>query len=243
MKVLLIYHQPNLLLSLYRTLRRDYEIECATSPDQATKKLHQQPVNLIIIDLDGAAQTIDYGVLRSIAPQTPLIFLATNAPLERKIAALDSGAHDFLEKPLPAEELLARLRTVLRQTDSNINSHKRLVIGDLVLDTAKHVAIRNGIPIMLRLKEFALLECLMRNAGTIVSSAVLATQAWEHEQDALVSNLHVHINHLRKKIDHPFETALIRTVHGLGYMLEIPIPPHQEPEATLVTSSRQISIL
>jgi DNA-binding response OmpR family regulator len=230
MKLLLINHQPDIVLGLYRALRRDYAIECVATGQSALAKLRQNNYDVIILDLD-----IDdmpglnvCEQIRSLGIDTPILILASSTDTNSKVTLLDSGANDYLTKPFQRAELEARLRVMTRRRIQNQLYHSRLVVGDLVLDTGKLLASRSGLPIMLRRKEFALLECLMRNAGSVVTSTILSSQAWEEDEETMANTLHVHIKHLRDKIDKPYRSALIRTVHGLGYKIEVPIVSMQK---------------
>ncbi len=231
-RLLLVENEPDIVLGLYRTLNRVYRIECASTGRSALAKLAHNPYDVVIL-AQNLPDTTGLKVcehIRSHGGNVPILAIGEQMDTSTKVLFLDSGADDFVGKPFDHTELAARLRAILRKKPSHLQTHhNRLVVGDLVLDTARHLATRAGVPIVLRRKEFRLLECLMRNAGKVVSGTILAAQAWENEQEELTNTLHVHIKHLRDKIDRPFQTALIRTVHGFGYKLELSALPQDDP--------------
>jgi two-component system OmpR family response regulator len=103
-----------------------------------------------------------------------------------------------------------------------LNGHKLIIVGELTLDCERHEVERQGKIIKLRRKEFGLLECLMQNAGAVVTRDILSNHAWRDNEDPWANTIDVHIKYLRDKIDTPFDRPLIKTVHGLGYKLEAP---------------------
>lgn len=221
MKLLLVEDEPGILLKLYRTLSGSYQIDSALNGQAALRKIASSEYAIIILDLH-LPGTSDLEVcerIRSNGITTPILILSNVADITSKVTLLDSGANDYLTKPFHRQELEARLRVLTRSLRQYKNSHSRIVVGDLVLDTNRYLATRAGVPLPLRRKEFILLECLMQNAGTVVTREILAAHVWSDEPDALNNTIHVHINHLRDKVDRPFKSPLIRTIHGLGYKI------------------------
>ncbi|HEV2355532.1 MAG TPA: response regulator transcription factor, partial [Puia sp.] len=148
----------------------------------------------------------------------PIIMLTAKAEISDRVTGLDAGADDYLVKPFSFEELLARIRALLRRPpDGGTN---QLRARDLVLDTATKSVTRSGSPIRLSYKEFHLLEYLLRNKNRVLSRNAIINHVWEYESDILPSTVEVFIVYLRAKIDKPFQTKLIKTVRGFGYMLE-----------------------
>lgn len=148
----------------------------------------------------------------------PILILSVISDIPSKVKLLDAGADDYLTKPFSFEELLARLRSLMRRP-KKIESDV-LTIADLVLDMKKCLAVRADTEIYLTKKEFMLLEYLMRNEGTVLSRAMIMEHVWDMNADPFSNTIEAHILSLRKKIDHPFAKQLIKTVPGRGYKIE-----------------------
>jgi DNA-binding response OmpR family regulator len=148
---------------------------------------------------------------------TPVIMLTARDALEDRVAALDAGADDYLVKPFAFEELLARVRAVLRRAHGKASP--LLACGDLTLDPAAHRVTRAGKEIRLTPREFALLQFLLEHAGETVSRTRIAAAVWEHDFDTFSNVVEVYVRYLRAKVDEPFATRLIHTVRGVGYVL------------------------
>lgn len=170
--------------------------------------------------------------LRERGAQCPILVLSAEASVMSKINLLDAGANDYLTKPFSVGELKARLR-VLTRANQYLYSRPTVLLAayGLELNRQTRTVTREGTVISLRRKEFALLECLMEHAGAVVSRTTLARYAWQGDE-LWTNTVDVHIKHLRDKIDRPFEQPLIRTVHGLGYKLEL-LPIAAEARLTL----------
>jgi two-component system OmpR family response regulator len=137
-----------------------------------------------------------------------------------KVKLLDAGANDYLTKPFSLGELKARMRVLTRHHYSLPRPAEPLAVSGIELNRQNFEVKRDGIPLKLRRKEFALLECLMENAGSVVTRRALTRYAWQGTEDLWTNTVDVHIKHLRDKIDRPFDHKLIKTVHGIGYKLE-----------------------
>lgn len=157
--------------------------------------------------------------LRAAGCATPLIVLTNESHVLTKIKLLDAGANDYVTKPFSLGELKARIRAAQRSS-YNLMPRDKLSVGNLTLDIGSYQATRDGQTIQLRRKEFALLECLMRHAGTVVTRTALSSHAWHGTESPWANTIDVHMKYLRDKIDKPFTEPLIRTVHGLGYKIE-----------------------
>ena len=151
--------------------------------------------------------------------QVPILILTAWDREDEKVDALDAGADDYLVKPFSFQELEARIKALLRRS-GNESVHMALRCGDLVLDPPSHRAIRNGQVIDLTVKEYRLLEYFIQNQGTALSRMNLLKNVWDKDFDTNTNVVDVYVNYLRTKIDKDFEPKLIRTVVGVGYMME-----------------------
>ena len=155
--------------------------------------------------------------LRKDKVNTPIIMLTARDTVKDKVQGLDSGANDYLTKPFAFEELLARVRAVLRKNEGV--SPTRLQVKDLVLDLLTHKVTRGNSEITLTTKEFALLEYLMRNAGKVITRTMISEHVWDMHFDTNTNVIDVYINYLRNKIDKGSAYKLIQTKRGRGYIL------------------------
>jgi DNA-binding response OmpR family regulator len=221
MKLLIVEDEEGIVLALYRSLAPVYTIETSGTVGGALTKVNTSFYDAIVLDLhlpDGNGLRVCEWV-RANGIQTPILVLSGDNEIDEKVMLLDSGANDYLVKPFDMDELKARLRVLLREPKA-IKNHHRLAVGDLVLDRVKHEVYRAGQAIQLRRKEFALLECLMQNSGIALTRSTLSNYAWDDEDGNVTNTVDVHIKYLRDKIDRPFGTPLIKTVHGLGYKID-----------------------
>jgi len=154
--------------------------------------------------------------LRGVGLTVPILIVSELDELGEKVAGLDAGADDYLTKPFELEELLARLRALLRRSRSADSA--KLEYGDLELDLIRRVVLRQGQKIPLSSREVAVLEFLIRNADRVVTRPVIARGVWDREYEPSSNVIDVYISNLRKKIDRGFEDPLIHTVVGTGYV-------------------------
>lgn len=150
---------------------------------------------------------------------TPVIFLTARDSIKDRVDGLDTGADDYLVKPFSFDELLARIRGLLRRSVSRSVSDV-LCVDDLVLDRAKRTVVRAGRPVMLSSKEFAILEYMMVNEGIVLGREDFLTHAWDYGYGGESNVIDVYIRYLRKKIDDGCEKKLIHTIRGAGYVLK-----------------------
>jgi len=221
-KILIIDDNFAVSLALKQALKPAYEVDIAHTGARALEKVASYQYQTIILDL-GLPDMNGLEIctaIRRMGNTVPIIVLSGEAAPSRKVELLDSGADDYLTKPFSVDELKARLRLVIRRTRSLQTLGSKLTISGVSLDSIKHTVERDGKNISLRPKEFAVLECLMNNAGHVVSRAVLLQYAWDETADVWTNVVDVHIKHLRDRLDAPFETPLIKTVHGLGYKFD-----------------------
>lgn len=156
--------------------------------------------------------------LRKEKVQIPVLLLTVRANIEDKVLGLDSGADDYLTKPFAFDELLARIRALLRrQTGAN---RSVLQFADLTLDIASRTAFRGGRKIDLTAKEYAFLDYFMRNPGRILTRTQIAEHVWDYDFDSATNVIDVFVNYLRRKIDTDGSRKLIHTVRGVGYVLK-----------------------
>jgi two-component system response regulator MprA len=154
--------------------------------------------------------------LRARGVHTPILLLTAQADTVDRVAGLDAGADDYVAKPFALDELLARIRALLRRTRPD--GDERLRVGDLALDPAGRQAWRGEREIGLTRTEFELLELLVRNVGVVLSHAVIYDRIWGHDFDSDSKNLTVYVRYLRRKTEEAGESRLIHTVRGVGYV-------------------------
>lgn len=176
--------------------------------------------DLIILDIH-LPRMDGLGVLQELRKKkvtTPVLLLTVRATIEDKVLGLDAGADDYLTKPFAFQELLARVRALLRRrADAEAPV---LQVGDLTLDPARRLASRGGEKIDLTPKEFALLAYFMRNSGRVLTRTMISEHVWDYDFDTMTNIIDVYVNYLRKKIEAGREPKLIHTVRGAGYVLK-----------------------
>jgi two-component system copper resistance phosphate regulon response regulator CusR len=181
--------------------------------------------NYALIVLDVMLPGIDgWQILQGIrraGQETPVLFLTALDPVEDRVKGLELGADDYLVKPFAFSELLARIRTLLRR-GAKVKEAEQLRVADLELDLLRRRVSRAGTRIDLTVKEFALLELLMRRHGEVLPRSLIASQVWDMNFDSDTNVIEVAIKRLRQKVDEGFEPKLIQTVRGMGYVLEVP---------------------
>ncbi|TCV96174.1 two-component system OmpR family response regulator [Luteibacter rhizovicinus] len=175
-----------------------------------------------IITLDRLLPGMDgidiVAALRERHIDTPVLMISALSDVDDRVRGLRAGGDDYLTKPFAPDEMAARAEVLLRRRQPNVESN-RLRVGELELDLVRHVANRNGQPLTLLPTEFRLLEFLMRNAGQVLTRTMIFEQVWGFHFDPGTNVIDVHIGRLRRKIDGPGQSPLIRTVRGSGYLL------------------------
>ena len=159
-------------------------------------------------------------VLREDGDATPVLILSALGEVDQKVEGLRAGGDDYLAKPYSFTELLARVEAIGRRSDPTAAVTK-LKVGGLEMDLLARTVRRDGQKILLQPREFRLLECLMRNAGRVVTRTMLLEKVWDYHFDPQTNVIDVHISRLRGKIDREFEEPLLHTVRGAGYRLQI----------------------
>ena len=166
-----------------------------------------------------------FEVLKSIRKKgikTPVLFLTARDEIEDRVKGLDLGADDYLVKPFAFEELLARIRVLLRKNSgSGEDTGNVLKIANLTVDCNKHEVFRDDVLIKLSAKEFSILEYMMRNRGRVVSKEKIEEHVWDFDYEGGSNIVEVYIKFLRKKIDNDFSPKLIHTIRRVGYILKV----------------------
>ena len=156
--------------------------------------------------------------LRKQGRSTPVLILSARRSVDDRVRGLQAGGDDYLTKPFAFAELLARVQALVRRATRTPEA-TTLTVGDLTLDLLSRKVTRSGQSIDLRPREFALLEYLLRNAGTVVSKTMILSHVWEYNFDPQTNIVDVLVSRLRDKIDRPFEVKLLQTVRGVGYVI------------------------
>ncbi len=155
--------------------------------------------------------------MRNMKNNTPVIFLTAKTEISDRVHGLDLGANDYLVKPFSFEELAARVRMITRGNTGN--STNIFTVGDLSVDVKSHEVRRAGRKIELSAREYSILEALIRNAGTVMTREKIESSVWNYDYEGGTNVIDVYIRYLRKKIDDDFDSKLIHTVRGVGYIL------------------------
>lgn len=222
MRILVIEDEHKIARAVTRALEQEsYAVDTVYDGDEGYAMATTEPYDLAIIDrmipgeYDGLAIV---KAMRDAKIHTPVLLLTALGSTSDKTKGLDSGADDYLVKPFALEELLARVRALLRRPAEQTGTV--LKAGDLELDTTAFRVTRAGKEISLTSKEFALLEYLLRNQGRPSSKETIVAHVWDYDADILLNTVEVYIKYLRAKVDEPFGKQLIKTVRGFGYKIE-----------------------
>lgn len=217
--ILLVEDETKLVQSLTQGLEEEgYVVETALNGDDALRQFQDATFDLAILDwmLPGKSGLELLHSLREEGNQTPVLLLTARDSIDDRVEGLDAGADDYLVKPFAFDELLARLRALLRRSAAVMGS---LRVADLELDPVSRSAVRAGCMLDLSVREFELLEFLMRHAGQTVSRNKLARDVWRDPEPGLSNVVDVYVNYLRKKLEIGGQPRLIHTVRGQGYVL------------------------
>jgi len=200
-----------------------FDVEVAYDGRLGYKLFQSKPFNLVVLDINLPIYS-GYELCKLIRADNqdiPIIMLTALSGLEDKIEGYDSGADDYVIKPFEFRELLMKIRVLFRRSgNKRFPVGNMLKAGDLQMNLDNKEVRRNGNIINLTAKEFQLLEYLVRNKNRVVSRADIAVNVWEIDFDTNTNIIDVYINYVRNKVDKPFETKLIQTLVGMGYILK-----------------------
>lgn len=224
MKVLIVEDEHKIANALKKGLEQErYSVEVIYDGDSGLAAVLGDTYDIIVLDrmLPGSVDGVEIcKQARANGIHTPILFLTAKDHVKDRVEGLDAGADDYLVKPFSFEELLARLRALLRRPQDALDGV--LAAGDITLDTANYLVSRGGIPVQLSRREFTLLEYLMRNEGRVLSKDTIMNHVWDFDADILPNTVEVYMGYLRNKLEKPFQGPdLIHTVRGFGYRFGI----------------------
>ncbi len=217
MRILIVEDNEKLAKYTKQMLEEEgYAVDVAIDGEIGERQARNKNHDLVILDImlpkkDGVSVCKS---LRKDNINLPIIMITAKGEIEDKIIGLDSGADDYLVKPYDMNELLARVRALLRRPQERVLT--KLVVKDIVLDNSKHIVTKKGVTISLTLKEYAILEYLMMNAGSVITREQLLEHCWDFAYSAFSNITDVYIKQLRKKLKDTNE-KYIQTIRGVGY--------------------------
>lgn len=222
MKVLVVEDEHKIANALREGLEQEsFAVDVAYDGQDGFSSAVYDEYDILILDvmLPGMSGLEIARKLRQKGNHTPILMLTAKDQTRDVVNGLDAGADDYLVKPFSFEELLARLRALLRRPHDSIGD--MLTAKDLTMDTTSKNVLRGNTPITLSSKEYALLEYLLRNKGKVLSKQNIMNHVWDFDADILPNNVEVFIAYLRNKIERPFMgDPIIKTVRGFGYKIE-----------------------
>lgn len=220
MRILVVEDEKDLRQVVEKRLKADdYSVDGCEDGEEALYYIRHTEYDIIIMDimlpkLDGISVLKQ---MRKEKMKTPVILLTARDSIDDRVNGLDAGADDYLVKPFAFDELLARVRVLLRRKSDDISNVYTL--GDLVLDVGKRTVERQGKSIDLSSKEYAILEYMMRNKGIVLSRDKIEQHVWNYDFEGGSNVVDVYVRYLRRKIDDNFDQKLIHTVRGAGYVM------------------------
>jgi heavy metal response regulator len=221
MRLLVVEDEKKVSSFISKGLKEEgYAVDVAFDGKTGLQMAMDQVHDLIVLDIhlpgmDGMSVLHE---LRKARVSTPVLLLTVRANIEDKVLGLDAGADDYLTKPFAFQELVARIRALLRRkTEAELPV---LQFADLTLDPARRVVLRGANKIDLTAKEYALLYYFMRNPGRVLTRTMISDHVWDYNFDSMTNIIDVYVNYLRRKIDSDREHKLIHTIRGVGYVLK-----------------------
>lgn len=220
MRILVVEDEPKVAGFIKKGLQEEgYAVDVAPDGAEGLAMVGMNVYDAIVLDLMLPKKN-GIEVMREIRSKklnVPVLMLTARDTVADKVMGLDAGADDYLTKPFAFQELVARLRSLLRRGKAEITMLK---VGDLTLDPATRKVKRGEAELALTAKEFSLLEYMMRNVGKPLSRTTLSEHVWDINFDRMTNVVDVYINFLRNKVDKDFEKKLIHTVRGVGYVMK-----------------------
>ena len=225
MRILVVEDEKKINDIIVKTLKQEkYGVDSCFDGEEAMDYIFSVEYEIILLDIMLPKKN-GFEVMESMRKKgikTPVLFLTARDQIEDRVKGLDLGADDYLVKPFAFEELLARIRVVLRKNSvSGEDSGNILKIANLTVDCNKHEVFRDEISIKLSAKEFSILEYMMRNKGRVVSKEKIEEHVWDFDYEGGSNIVEVYIKFLRKKIDNDFSPKLIHTIRRVGYVLKV----------------------
>ncbi|MBS1559289.1 MAG: response regulator transcription factor [Bacteroidetes bacterium] len=221
MRILVVEDEDKMAQVIKRILSEHrYIVDLANNGIVGLQHFNENQYDILIIDvmLPGESGLTLCKKIRETDTSIPILILSALDATDDTVRGLEAGADDYMSKPFESVELIARIRALLRR-GSDLKQNTILKCNDLELDLSGRQAKRGGKVIQLTLKEFTLLEYLMRNQGRVLSRSQISERAWERPYDLNDNNVDVYINMLRKKVDKGYDVPLIQTVVGVGYVI------------------------
>lgn len=223
MKILLAEDDLRLARAVRRVFEEEsHDVEISADGNAALKSARSGAFDVMVLDvmlpeIDGFDVCKE---MRAAGVQTPVLMLTARTDVQDRVKGLDSGADDYMVKPFAVAELLARVRALGRRGARSSNGRDQLKAGDLMLDVSRHSAVRGDREIELTVKEFQLLELLLRHQGQVLSRTQILDHVWQYDRDFASNVVDIYIHYLRNKIDKGFKKPLVHTIRGVGYMLK-----------------------
>lgn len=220
MRILVVEDEKDLREILVKRLRAEnYSVDSCADGEEGQYYIESTEYDLVLLDImlpkiNGITLLRE---MRNKKDKTPVLLLTARDSIEDRVKGLDVGADDYLIKPFAFDELLARMRVLLRRQPHEVTNE--LTIADLTLNLSTRIVTRAEKEIKLSSKEYSILEYLLKNKEIVLSREKIETHVWDYDFEGGSNVVDVYIRYLRKKIDDPFEVKLIHTIRGAGYVL------------------------